>query len=89
MRFQTVFTLTLSALLLTGTGMIPSLSAQAAKTAETNRGKTENYTFSVKTDKPDAIYKRGEKITFTVQLLKDGKPVPGIRVQYRLSQNGD
>lgn len=90
MRFSSIAALTLSALLLTGTGTgIPAFSAEEGKTKTAESESAASYTFSVQTNRPDAIYKRGEKILFTVQLLKDGKPVPGIRVQYRLSQNGD
>lgn len=48
----------------------------------------QNYTVNLSTDKKDAIYKQSEKIIFSLQLLKDGKPVTGKDVEYLLKTDG-
>ena len=88
MHIRTIRTLAVAAMTLLGTGIPLSVPAQETG-AKKEAVKTENYSFSVKTDKADAIYKKGEPVTFTVQLLKDKKPVSGVKLQYRLSANGD
>jgi cephalosporin-C deacetylase len=40
---------------------------------------------SISTDRPDAIYQKGETVTFTVQLTDQGKPVPEAEVACELS----
>lgn len=40
------------------------------------------------TDRPDAVYHVGEKATFTISVLEDGKPVTEGEVSYRLSADG-
>jgi cephalosporin-C deacetylase-like acetyl esterase len=49
----------------------------------------QEYKVVAKTDKEDAIYKKGEKITFSAQLLKDGKPAAGKKVNYTLQGDGN
>ncbi len=45
--------------------------------------------FEVKTDKNPLSYKVGEKITFTLRLLEDGKPLAGKRIAWELwSEDG-
>ena len=88
MHIRTIRTLAVAAMTLLGTGIPLSVPAQETG-AKKEAVKTENYSFSAKTDKADAIYKKGEPVTFTVQLLKDKKPVSGVKLQYRLSANGD
>ncbi len=41
-----------------------------------------------KTDKESGIYAKGEKITFSIQALEDGKPVTGVKAKYRLFYDG-
>ena len=41
-----------------------------------------------KTDKESGIYAKGEKITFSIQALEDGKPVTGVKVKYKLYYDG-
>ena len=43
----------------------------------------------VKTDKVDAIYDKGQKITFSAQVLLEGKPVVGKKVNYLLQGEGN
>ena len=40
------------------------------------------YRFDVKTDRPAVDYKTGEPMVFTVQLLEDGKPVEGKKIEW-------
>ncbi len=89
MQIRFISTLTVAAVTLFGAGLALPAFAQEKSPAKKEAAKAETYSFSVKTDKPDAIYKKGETITFTLELLKDGKPAPGVKLKYRLSQNGD
>ena len=59
----------------------PSLLAQTDKPST-------NYLFSVATERADAIYKRGETVTFNVKLLLDQQPVNNAEVQWTLSKDG-
>ena len=61
----------LAALMLCGTALLP---AQEKAPVKKEAPKIENYSLRIATDKPDAIYKKGETITFTAELLKDDKP---------------
>ena len=47
-----------------------------------------NYTLSVTADRPDAIYKQGETVTFTIKLLLDNQPVDGAEVNWIISKDG-
>lgn len=49
----------------------------------------QEYKVEVKTDKVDAIYDKGQKITFSAQVLLDGKPVVGKKVNYLLQGDGN
>lgn len=49
----------------------------------------QEYKVDVKTDKEDAIYNKGQKITFSAQVLMDGKPVAGKKVNYLLQGDGN
>lgn len=42
----------------------------------------------VVTDRPDAIYKVGDKVSYSVTLLKEGQPVAGAELKYTLSKDG-
>lgn len=48
----------------------------------------QNYTINLSTDKTDAIYKQGESIIFSLNLLEDGKPVIGRKIEYLLFTDG-
>ena len=45
------------------------------------------YTLKVVTDRPEAIYKVGEKAKFTITLVKDGQPATGVELTYALSND--
>jgi cephalosporin-C deacetylase len=45
------------------------------------------YELKVVTDRPDAIYKQGEKVQFQITLLKDKQPVREGEVSYRLDKD--
>jgi len=47
-----------------------------------------NYTLSVTADRPDAIYKQGETVTFTIKLLLDKQPVDGADVNWTITKDG-
>lgn len=47
-----------------------------------------NYTLSVTADRPDAIYKQGETVTFTIKLLLDKEPVNDAVANWTLSKDG-
>jgi cephalosporin-C deacetylase-like acetyl esterase len=49
----------------------------------------QEYKVEVKTDKEDAIYNKGQKITFSAQVMMDGKPVAGKKVNYLLQGDGN
>ena len=42
----------------------------------------------VKTNKPDAIYRRGEEIIITAQVVDNGKAVPGRTLKYNFIADG-
>jgi cephalosporin-C deacetylase len=58
----------------------PALLAQSETTAT-------NYLLAVSTDRPDAIYRKGEKIAFQIKLLLDQQPVDAA-VQWTISKDG-
>lgn len=49
----------------------------------------QQYTVEGKADKPEAIYAKGEKITFSIQILADKKPAPGTKFKYTLRGDGN
>ena len=49
----------------------------------------QEYKVEVKTDKEDAIYNKSQKITFSAQVLMDGKPVAGQKINYLLQGDGN
>lgn len=46
------------------------------------------HTLTVVADRADALYRRGETVTFTVKLEVDGKPAADGEVQWTLTQDG-
>jgi len=56
--------------------------------ASTWASASTNYTLSVTTDRPDAIYKQGETVTFTIKLLLDKQPVDDAMVSWIISKDG-
>jgi len=71
--------LLVSALALTG---LPDEAFAQAKADSTH------YTFIVTPDRAEAIYKRGETVTFNVQLSLDKQPVDGAEVAWTLTKDG-
>jgi cephalosporin-C deacetylase-like acetyl esterase len=47
-----------------------------------------NYTLSVTADRPDAIYKQGETVTFKIKLLLDKQPVDDAQVSWMITKDG-
>ncbi len=47
-----------------------------------------NYVLTVLTDRPEALYHKGEDVSFRVKLLLDEKPVDAAEVQCTLSKDG-
>jgi cephalosporin-C deacetylase-like acetyl esterase len=46
------------------------------------------YSFKLATNKPDAIYCKGEKITISALFLRDKKPAAGYVIKYKLTGDG-
>lgn len=59
---------------------------RAAEPAPAAAKPAEVLTASV--DHPDALYRRGETVTFTIQLDVEGKPAGGGEVEWTLTQDG-
>jgi cephalosporin-C deacetylase-like acetyl esterase len=58
-------------------------SPRAAETA-----KQSKHVLAVTTDRPDALYRRGETVTFIARLEEEGKPVDGAFIEWTLSKDG-
>ncbi len=46
------------------------------------------YTLAVSPDHPDAVYKKGEEVTFTVRATRHKEPLSGASVEWRVSKDG-
>lgn len=46
------------------------------------------YALSVAADRADAVYRRGEEVTFRIELLRDGVPADGAAVRWAISTDG-
>lgn len=73
--------LALSGLLFVALSAPQSLRAQQTKAAA-------DYSLTVRTDHANAIYKQGEPVTFTIQLVKRGQPVAAADISWTLSKDG-
>lgn len=60
---------------------VPSVWAQTA-------GPSTNYTLKIGTERLDALYRRGEKVLFNVNLLLDQQPVDDAEVEWTMSKDG-
>jgi cephalosporin-C deacetylase len=60
----------------------------AALLAETGWAQSTNYVLKVTPDRPDALYRRGETVTFAVRLELDQQPVDGAEVTWTVSKDG-
>jgi cephalosporin-C deacetylase len=47
-----------------------------------------DYVLSVALDRPDAMYHRGETVTYTIKLLHDDKPASDAEVNWMISKDG-
>ncbi|MGV3754962.1 MAG: acetylxylan esterase [Verrucomicrobiota bacterium] len=63
------------------TGSLFNLSAQETKPAT-------NYVLSVSADRPDALYKKGETVSFQVALALDKQPVSDVEVSWTITKDG-
>ena len=43
---------------------------------------------SIRTDRPEAVYEKGEDVTFLIELTDGGEPVDGAEVKCELSTDG-
>jgi len=59
----------------------------SALSAQAEQGST-NYLLSVSTERADAIYHKGEKVTFKIRLLLDQQPLNDAEVQWTMSKDG-
>lgn len=55
--------------------------------AATGVSASTNYTLKVTPDRADAIYRQGETVTFTIQLLLDRQPVDGAEIGWTISKD--
>jgi len=46
------------------------------------------YALTITLDRPDAIYQRADRVTFTIKLARDSKPVEDATVHWTLSKDG-
>jgi cephalosporin-C deacetylase-like acetyl esterase len=63
-------------------GVAASISFAQPQKASTN------YSLTVSASRADAIYKRGEKVTFEAKLLLDQQPVKGAKARWGISKDG-
>ncbi len=56
--------------------------------AQAPAAKPPSYVLQIVTDRPQAIYKSGEEVTFNIKLLKDNKPTAGVELSYTLTVDG-
>lgn len=54
----------------------------------TRAGAGGNYALSVTADRPDALYRQGEVVTFTIKLQLDAQPVDGAEVSWMITKDG-
>ena len=59
----------------------------SALRAQAEQGST-NYLLSVSTERADAIYHKGEKVTFKIRLLLDQQPLNDAEVQWTITKDG-
>jgi len=64
--------------------MVGMIAAIQMALAEDQTGKAQ---IKAVTDKPDAIYRKGEKIKFNVLLSEDNKPIEGKTVKYTITRD--
>ncbi|MBL8828014.1 MAG: acetylxylan esterase [Planctomycetaceae bacterium] len=50
--------------------------------------RTPSFALQIAADRPEAIYKSGEEVTFNIKLLKDNQPTAGVELSYTLTVDG-
>ncbi len=78
---KSTFALSFGLAALLCTGSLFNLSAQEIKPAT-------NYVLSVSADRPDALYKKGEPVSFQVALALDKQPVSDVEVSWTITKDG-
>jgi cephalosporin-C deacetylase-like acetyl esterase len=69
--------------------MITKIFASALVLASTSLlAQTPSLTLKAATDRPDALYKAGETVTFTLEVTQDGKPLTSGKITGILSKDG-
>ena len=56
--------------------------------AQAKQLKPTAYTLHVTTDRAEAIYHRGEQVTFTIMLTHSNQPMAGAKVKWKISRDG-
>lgn len=46
------------------------------------------YELKVTADRADQVYRRGDTVTFTIALLREGKPVAGLAAKWSITKDG-
>ena len=62
--------------------------ALACRTFAAAPSDAAGYELKVTTDRTDQVYRRNDKVSFTVMLLRDGKPVAGPDAKWSISKDG-
>lgn len=77
--------LVLAVLLLGAPGLVPT-SVRAAE--QKNAEATPRDVLSAATDRPDALYQRGDTVTFLIELKHDGQPASTGEIEWTLTKDG-
>jgi cephalosporin-C deacetylase len=72
----------------TGMKLVLQLALTLVLLVSTRAGASTNYTLSVTADRPDAIYQRGDPVTFTIKLQLDQQPLDGAEVSWMITKDG-
>lgn len=65
--------------------LIASIVGRSFAAAPSSAG---GYKLQVATDRADQTFRRGDKVVFTVSLLRDGKPVAGPEAKWSITKDG-
>ncbi len=68
--------------------LLPGLAALWIALGAQAADPSTNYVLSVTPDRPDAIYKQGETVTYTLKLALDKEPVNNAEVSWMISKDG-
>ncbi len=67
---------------------LPILIGLASPAGAQPANDSTNYVLTVGADRPDAMYRQGETVTFTIKLLRDQQPADDAEVQWSISKDG-